>query len=305
MKYLHLSGAFTPTPKGDLDCISNHTFTFKGGEPHVKINVPDVEEGDEVMITLRPVDFADIGLLLLAVDALRRLRVGSISLFMPYFPGARQDRTMVAGEPLTSKVYAELINGLYLDEIMIMDPHSDVTPALLDSCTVISNHEFINAAIEDIWVLNGDAPEFQYSLISPDNGSNKKVKAFHKWELEVCGAEPLDDGLDIIFCDKTRDVSTGKITGFEVGATDLTDKICIIVDDICDGGGTFIGLAKELKNKSAAQVYLIVTHGIFSNGFEGLNEHIDGVYCTDSFFQEIYADAGTGPTCIHLTEDIC
>ena len=60
------------------------------------------------------------------------MHVKTINLFLPYFPGARQDRVMVAGESLTVKVYANLINDLKLNKVTIFDPHSDVTPALLE-----------------------------------------------------------------------------------------------------------------------------------------------------------------------------
>ena len=54
------------------------------------------------------------------------------------------------------------------------------------------------------------------------------------------------------------------------------------MDDICDGGGTFIGLASELMSKNAGAIYLAVTHGIFSNGFDGLNRKFRGIFTTDS-----------------------
>jgi len=55
------------------------------------------------------------------------------------------------------------------------------------------------------------------------------------------------------------------------------------VDDICDGGGTFIGLAKALKQKNAGNLYLAVSHGIFSKGFNELNKHFTKIFTTDSF----------------------
>ena len=58
---------------------------------------------------------------------------------------------------------------------------------------------------------------------------------------------------------------------------------CLIIDDICDGGGTFIGLAKELKQKNAGDLYLAVSHGIFSKGLEALNTYFTKLYTTDSF----------------------
>jgi ribose-phosphate pyrophosphokinase len=78
-------------------------------------------------------------------------------------------------------------------------------------------------------------------------------------------------------------VKTGKLSGFKVFADDLKGKTCVIVDDICDGGGTFLGLAKELKDKSCGKLILIVTHGIFSKGLEKLTEVFDEVFSTNSF----------------------
>ena len=68
------------------------------------------------------------------------------------------------------------------------------------------------------------------------------------------------------------------------------NKDVVIVDDICDGGATFINIAKEVKNQyknvdkhCQGKIYLIVTHGIFSKGFKELSKYFDGVYCTNSY----------------------
>lgn len=80
---------------------------------------------------------------------------------------------------------------------------------------------------------------------------------------------------------KNRDVRDGKILSTDfIG--NVVDKHCVIVDDIIDGGYTFIELAKILKNKGAKTVYLVVSHGIFSKGIDELKIHIDGVYTTNS-----------------------
>ena len=72
------------------------------------------------------------------------------------------------------------------------------------------------------------------------------------------------------------------LTGFKVYAEDLKGCDCLIVDDICDGGGTFIGLANELKNKNAGKLYLAVSHGIFSRGFDDLEKCFTKIFTTDS-----------------------
>ncbi len=81
-----------------------------------------------------------------------------------------------------------------------------------------------------------------------------------------------------IRADKSRNMATGQITETVVYADDLTGKACVIVDDLCDGGRTFIELAKVLRAKGAAKIALVVTHGIFSKGKEPLNKYIDYTY---------------------------
>ena len=81
---------------------------------------------------------------------------------------------------------------------------------------------------------------------------------------------------------RDRDVKTGKLKEFIVYANDIDNQDCLIVDDICDGGGTFIGLAEELKKKGAGKLYLAVTHGIFSKGFDGLDQYFEQIFTTNS-----------------------
>lgn len=259
---LNLDPSFQPL--GKENTIQFESFTFSGGEPHIKI-LSDLNAIEEVTVTTRIQSFNDFGLLLIAIDALRRMSIKTIHLFLPYMPAARQDRVMITGESLSVKVYADLINGLNLDSVTIFDPHSEVAPALLNNCKVISNHKFIEKVIADI---NTDV-----ILISPDGGALKKIYKVS----EFLG------GLPVIECSKKRNVKNGQLEGFKVYEDDLKGKDCLIVDDICDGGGTFIGLAEELKKKNAGNLYLAVSHGIFNKGVEVLNQYFTKIYTTDSF----------------------
>ncbi len=259
---LNLDKEFSPL--GNKNTIDFDYFVFSGGEPHIKIN-SNLDKTHEVTITHRVKSFSDIGILLLAVNALRNMNVKSIHLFLPYFPAGRQDRLMTKGEPLSVKVYADLINQQKFDSVTIFDPHSDVTPALLNNCKVIDNHLFIEKIIKNL-------PK-ETVLISPDGGALKKIYklASHLQNYEV------------VECSKSRNVKTGKISGFKVYTDDLKGKLCLIVDDICDGGATFLGLAKELKAKNSGKLYLAVSHGIFSKGFEKLSQEFECVFTTNSF----------------------
>jgi len=262
MHLLNLDSRFSPV-KGNS--INFEKFVFSGGEPHIKIQ-PDFDTEQPVVITTRIRSFEDMGFLMLAVDALRRMQVKQISAFIPYFPAARQDRLMVQGEPLSVKVNAQLINSLGLDQVYVFDPHSEVTPALLDKVEVIYNYEFIRQVV-------AMQSKENLVLISPDGGALKKI-----YKL----SEQLG-GIPVIECSKVRDVTTGKLKSFTVYADDLKGRNGLIVDDICDGGGTFIGLAQSLKEKGVESLSIAVSHGIFSKGTDILSPYFEKIYTTNSF----------------------
>ncbi|GAA4278661.1 ribose-phosphate diphosphokinase [Aquimarina mytili] len=259
MQFLHLDSSFTPYgPSIDFEA-----FTFAGGEPHIKIINQNIE--GPITITQRIRSFNDLGLLLIATDALRRMDVKVIHVFIPYFPAARQDRVMVLGESLSVKVYADIINAQNYNQVAVFDPHSEVTPALLNNVKVIQNYEFVKQCLQTI----GE----EVVLVAPDGGALKKIYKVS----EYLG------GVEVIECSKKRDVKTGQLSGFRVYEEDLKGKHCVIVDDICDGGGTFLGLAQVLKEKKAGKISLIISHGIFSNGTEKFEQQFDTIFTTNSF----------------------
>jgi len=241
-------------------------FRFGAGESHVRLTS---QPSTDVRVFYRYQGDASVMQLLLLTDALRRAGAVNIELIMPYLPGARQDRVCNVGEPLSTKVYAQVINSQQFRKVYVFDPHSDVGPALLDNVQVIKNHAFIKDVLRDVTT--------DYVLISPDAGANKKV-----FELSaVLGGAP------VVRADKLRDVRNGRITATEVFAESLHGDTCVIVDDICAGGRTFIELAKKLKEKGAEKVILIVSH------YEGtadeellLQSGIDRVVCTDSLLPQ-------------------
>ncbi|MFD2286590.1 ribose-phosphate diphosphokinase [Pedobacter petrophilus] len=276
---LNLDPSFTPL--GENNSIAHQSFLFAGGEPHIKIQA-DFDKDEPVTVTQRINSFNDLGLICITVDALKRMGVKEINLFIPYFPAARQDRVMIPGEPLSVKVYADIINAMNLASVTVFDPHSEVTPALLNNCVTISNHEFIKQVMAKIGT--------DVKLISPDGGALKKI---YKVSEFLGGAE-------VVECSKSRDVKTGRLSGFKVYAEDLGGADCLIVDDICDGGGTFNGLAEALKAKNAGKLYLAISHGIFSKGFDDLSKYFEQIFTTDAIKEVEHS----GVTQIKL-RDIC
>lgn len=251
-------------------------FFFGGGEQHVKLKHNDISELWSVSIWLRYSQDSEIWKLALIVDALRRANSQTlIRLNIPYFPAARQDRVCVEGEPLTVKVFADFINSMKFSKVTIFDPHSEVTPALLDNFEVFDNCEFVCKILGEMNAMDGSDKTV---LVSPDAGSNKKVANVAKYLFKASTKE-----VSVVRADKLRDVATGQIIETTVYADDLTGKNCYIIDDICAKGGTFCALAKVLKAKGASKVYLVVSHYEGTADLRILKESgIDLVFTTNS-----------------------
>jgi len=229
---------------------------FAGGECHVKF-LTTFSEDDKIRINTRLNSSDDVMNLCLAVDALRNMSVNYIEAFIPYIPYARQDRVMVPGEPLSIKVFANIINSLHLNKVIVFDAHSDVSVALLNNCSNTANYDMVKALLKKFNLSD-------FVLVSPDIGAYKKIDKLAQ-QLEYRG--------QIVTGIKVRDLSTGQIIKSDVNTEDLNGKACLIVDDICDGGRTFIELAAALKAKHAGELYFIASHGIFShNALDRLKE---------------------------------
>jgi len=272
---LNLDESFTPL--GKENSLKFHKFAFPSGvEPHIKIDPPLYYDFNTVAIVTRMRNMEDLMTLLLATDALKRMAFNKdkkfrIKVFIPFLPFARQDRIMVNGEPFSLKVVCDIINAQKYTGVTLYDVHSDIAPALINNCTSIKNHVFVEEVLSD---------KVNYLIVSPDAGSYKKI-------FPLC--QYLDYKDEIIICDKIRDVATGKLHGVTVTTADLHGKDVYIVDDICDGGGTFLLLAKELRKRNCGKINIIVSHGIFSQGETSLRDCIDHIYTTDSF-KDIQSD---------------
>lgn len=219
--------------------------------------------GTNITVLLRPRSLTSFAAGLFWIDAFNERHPGAeVRLVLPFIPGARQDRLNDVGDWLfTAKSVARMINSRYLAQVVVLDPHSDVSPALIDRCKVVKSHE-----IEGVY---SELESRKYAaVVSPDAGAEKRAAAFAK-RLHI----PL------IHAWKTRNVSDGTISGF--GHEPLPSKgRLLIVDDICDGGGTFIGLVKTFDTDTLSDLF--ITHGLFSKGPKIVTVAFENVFCTDS-----------------------
>ena len=172
-----------------------------------------------------------------------------------------------------------IINSQGFSRVIVMDPHSDVLEACLTNYKKIDNFRLVDYALANI---NGRSS--QTAIVSPDAGALKKIYDVAK-EFGIT---------NVVTASKVRDISTGNIVRTELPIMDLTDiQDIIIIDDICDGGRTFIELAKVIKEQTDKPIHLIITHGIFSAGFSELEKYFESIYTTDSIHPDIIEKGST------------
>jgi ribose-phosphate pyrophosphokinase len=254
-------------------------WKFPGGEVGIDINNLSQVDGmyaTRVYVAAQLQNSDDVMALLMATDALRmEFPLAKFMLDLPYIPYARQDRVCNAGEALSIKVFGRLINSLKYDMVQVTDPHSPVSLACIDNVTVRDQYSVFG----DIKLSFNDV-----TIVAPDQGATKKCEEFAK-KVGAAG---------VITCSKTRNLADGKIIGMTVdGPGDMSHLNLLVLDDICDGGRTFIELALLLKPRNPKSLELAVTHGIFSKGVNIVALEYDHIYTTNSFrsdFEPAMAD---------------
>jgi ribose-phosphate pyrophosphokinase len=258
----------------DLTSLENSNIKYKiskfpDGQQSITLDKPLITQRlSMVLIKSRLNSFRDLELIITANQCLREFGIDDVNLYTPYFLGGRSDRKFGEGQTNYLKnVICPIINSQKFNKVVVMDPHSDVLEACLDNFVKIGNFELVEFALDNINDKN-------VTLISPDAGAFKKIfDVATKFSIE-----------NIITATKVRDMKTGNILHTDVPGIDQHNDVkYVIVDDICDGGRTFIEIAKTIHNvRPTAKIYLVVTHGIFSAGFKSLFEYFEGIYCTNS-----------------------
>jgi ribose-phosphate pyrophosphokinase len=244
---------------------SFESFKYPGGEIQVRLlpeTIEQLKSAGEVDILFRIKSSDDVMKLMLLEDAIDSCtpHIGSLSkgVILPYLPYSRADRRFVEGDCLGKSVFLQVI-GSGWKNIITLDCHSDKNSYGIQDISVDNLVRDLLATIE---TETGE----EINILFPDEGAKNRYSK-------------IGEGYSVHFCQKKRDPVTGKFLGFEVPEFDKT-KTTIIVDDICDGGGTFLGIAQLL---SAPKLRLYVTHGIFSKGFDELSKYFEKIYTTNSF----------------------
>lgn len=251
--------------EGEID-----TFKFADGEILVKPR--ETVRGKDVFLiqsTSHPVN-DNLMELLIAIDAMKRASANSITVIIPYFGYARQDRKSKGREPITAKLVANLIENAGANKIILMDIHSeqiqgffDIPVDTLKASGIILGNVLKDFSMKDL------------CIVSPDYGGVKRARTI---------ATKLHVSLAII--DKRRP-EPNKVEVFDL-LGNVENKDCILVDDMIDTGNTIIQAIDLLLSKKAKSVSVMCTHGVFSNDaisrFEELlkSKKLKKMYITDT-----------------------
>ena len=263
------------------------SLTFPGGEPHIKLK--EVIKDEDIFITARIMNWNEWGFLLALLETLSFPGAHNrLHLFIPYFPGARQDKPDDHLSPLTCQMYAQTLARYRIKDLIVFDIHS------YDAGTIIMNASGCKTMhyLMPNDVL-GPAPfgnDFD-AIVVPDEGARGRAMAF---------GDHLYPDLPLVFCDKRRDPETGRLSNYRI----LNEEIggvrnFLVIDDICDGGGTFNLLAQSIGERIPDSVLtLFVSHGVFSKGLSNLDNRYTEIWATDSLYTRDYR----GPDWAHTPE---
>ncbi len=240
----HLSEKISKYLKNRL--VNSSIKKFSDGEIYIEIN--ENIRGNSIFIIQSIASPANDNLmeLLLCIDALKRSSAKNITAVIPYFGYARQDRKVVPRTSISAKLVSNLITKAGADRIVTVDLHAgqiqgffDIPVDNLFSTPIFARH--IKKKIKSKNLI----------CVAPDVGGVERARALGR---------KLDIGLAII--DKRRP-APGKSQVMNV-IGNVKEKICVIVDDIIDSGGTIVNAADALKKRGAKEVHVYVTHGVLS-----------------------------------------
>lgn len=242
-----------------IDFINKRGYeviSFPDGEKHLKINQLDRKEDVEVICRITNSD--ELFLLMQLSDILNRQCVRVSKIYISYLMSMRCDRLFSLEQPFSLRIVSDVINSFNAETVYITEPHSNATLSLIK-----------NSVNNPVFFVTADN---NFVFCFPDSGAIERNKN------SVTKHRPIK-------CNKKRDVSTGQIIGINIeDSGDYAEGMDIVViDDLCDGGSTFLGIESELRKLNPKSITLAVTHAVQKRGIERVADVYDMVVITNSY----------------------
>lgn len=246
---------------------------FADGEIMMKSAV-DVKNKDIVILlsTSKNVQ-EELFSLLLLLDSVKRAGANSIKVVMPYFAYSRQERVSWYNEPVSCEVVAKIIDTADFDELHTFDLHHPIIETFF-------KHKIYNHPTTSIFAKyyldyfkNHGISLTDVVIISPDHGSNTRAEMLSR----------MMGGMEIVIMDKVRP-HVNSAEHLEIDENKVKGKVCLIIDDIVDTGGTIVSAAKLLYSHNAKEVLVGASHPVFSNNCASklLKANIKDIVVTNS-----------------------
>ena len=220
---------------GEIHC--RFSESVRGGDVFIIQShsaTPDMTINDSIMEQL------------IMVDAARRASAKRITVVCPFFGYARQDRKSEGREPITARLLANLFSAAGVSRMVSVDLHAGQIQGFFDKPV---DHLTAMPVLVDYMRTLGD----DLVVVSPDTG---RVKVAERYASELAA--------DLAIVHKRRiksqknRVEAGDVLG------DVDGRVCVLIDDMIDTGGTIVGAAEQLADRGAKEVYACTTHGVFS-----------------------------------------
>lgn len=235
-------------------------FKFPDGE--VQISLEEFSHKEQVLVKCRVTNAEDLFILMQVLDILDRHEV-LYNLHIYYLMGMRMDRVMDFNRPFTLKVVLNSLKNCNADAVKILEPHSEV----------YYDYRF-GGKFTELYIENNPSNTVwnDFQIVFPDTGAKERYDfQYNKTTLT---------------CSKIRDLATGKILDIKVDNPEIiSDKPLLILDDLCDGGGTFCGIAKAFNALGIPKerLNIAVTHMVNPKGIKNLSENFNHVWFTNSY----------------------
>ena len=233
---------------------------FPDGE--VQISLKEFSHKEQVSVECRITNAEDLFILMQVLDILDRHEV-LYKLNIYYLMGMRMDRVMDFNRPFTLKIVLNSLKNCNADVIAILEPHSDVY------------YDFrFGGKFAELYAKNNPSYTVwnDFQIILPDAGAKER------YDFQYVGTA--------LICSKVRDLTTGKILEIKIDNPEaISDKPLLILDDLCDGGDTFCGIAKAFNSLGIfkERLNIAITHMVNPKGIKNLSENFNHVWFTNSY----------------------
>src|SRR4051794_30787004 len=187
---------------------------------------------------------------LIMVDALKRGSAKRTTVVLPFYPYARQDKKHRGREPISARLIADLLKTAGANRILTVDLHTAQIQGFFDGPV---DHLFaMNTLADHIEAKYAGRP---ITVVAPDSG---RVRVAERWTDRL-------GGCPLAFIHKTRDPSKPNQVVANRVVGEVEGRVCLIVDDMIDTGGTIVGASDILFNEGAAEVVVAATHAVLSD----------------------------------------